>query len=220
MKLTIDAVAFDKDGVIFDSESVYETAFLALLQEHQLDVDEDLTKKIRGLSIHENERLLAAHFGDKMDAKHFVKLWIKRVKDMMDEEGGLHFIDGVESLIETLYEQGFPLALVTSDSMDNLLHNVNRTRVDLLKYFSVIVTLDDVQNPKPNPEPYERAASLLGVEPKRLLVIEDSEYGVMAASSAGANVLMLAPDRKIASEILQKVTAKIDYHRQVLDFIE
>lgn len=71
-------------------------------------------------------------------------------------------------------------------------------------------------NPKPHPEPYQRAAVLLGVLPEQLLVVEDSDFGATAAAEAGAKVLLLSHGRIVPPNIADKVHRIIDTHSEVL----
>lgn len=212
--MAIEAVALDKDGVIFDSERVYARGLEEAAQAFGVELPADMYARVCGLSEDKTVAILREILGEKAD--EFVQeYWLPRVYYLLENES-LPFIAGVESLIETLYEQGYPLALVTNDAHENLLRDVNSTRPDLLKYFSVIITRDDVQEPKPAPEPYERAAALLGVNPEQLLVIEDSDVGASAALAAGAQVLLLAIERSVSDEMASKVRKVIKYHHEAI----
>lgn len=213
--MSIEAIAFDKDGVIFDSERTYGESLAIAIEETGVSLPEDVGQQFVGLTSHKTYEKLKGYLGTQMDVDTFVfQHWLP-ARERIIAERGVQFIDGAESLIEMLYEQGYPLALVTSDSLDNVLEDVNSTRPDLLKYFSVIITVDDVANPKPNPECYERAAALLGVDSQNLLVIEDSDYGALAAAGAGAQVLLLAPDRTVPDDIAARVQRIIHSHAEV-----
>lgn len=212
--MAIEAVALDKDGVIFDSERVYARGLDEAAKAFGVELPADMHARVCGLSEDKTTAILREILGEKAD--EFVQdYWLPRVYYLLENEN-LPFIEGVESLIETLYEQGYPLALVTNDEHENLLRDVNSTRPDLLKYFSVIITRDDVQEPKPAPEPYERAAALLGVNPEQLLVIEDSDVGASAALAAGAQVLLLAIERSVSDEMASKVRRVIKHHQEAL----
>lgn len=212
--MAIEAVAFDKDGVIFDSERVYARGLDEAAAEFGITLPEGLHQRLCGLSEDKTTAVLRELLGDKAD--EFVReYWLPRVYYLLENEN-LPFIEGVESLIETLYAQGYPLALVTNDAHENVLRDMNNTRPELLKYFSVVITRDDVSQPKPAPEPYERAAALLGVNPEQLLVIEDSDVGASAAVAAGAKVLLLAMEREVSAQMASQVLRVIRHHHEAL----
>lgn len=221
MSEQIQAVALDKDGVIFDSERVYDQALMVALEQTGISLDKSLTDRFQGLGEESVIALLEEALPESMTVESFIYDYWYPERDRIMEEEGLPFVPGVESLIETLYEQGYPLALVTNDNTDNLLADFNRNRPELLKYFSVVITIDDVANGKPDPEPYQRAAALLGVASERLLVIEDSDPGALAAITSGANVLLLNPGaREVDSQVQAGMVKTIAHHREALEYLQ
>lgn len=212
--MAIEAVAFDKDGVIFDSERVYARALEQVAAEWGVALPANIHERLLGVSADKSYAVLSEFLGERT-ADFVENHWLPLVHQLFENDT-LPFIEGVESLIEALYAQGYPLALVTNDFQENLLRDVNHTRPDLLKYFSVVISRDEMQNPKPHPEPYERAAALLGVAPEQLLVIEDSDTGAQAAISAGAQVLLLAHGRDVPAEIKSQVRRVISGHHEVI----
>ena len=217
MATDIQAVALDKDGVIYDSESQYHHALERAMAETGVSLPGELIASFRGMNAERTFAKLTEAVKAQYDPDRFIhEHWLSAFEELM-EERGLPFMPGVERLIETLYEKGYPLALVTADSRENLLRDVERTRADLLAYFSVVVTVDDVVHPKPDPEAYRRAAALLGVAPRSLLVVEDSDFGAIAASSAGAQVLLYPGKREVPEEIRRRVERVIAHHRDVLE---
>lgn len=212
--MTIEAVAFDKDGVIFDSERVYARGLEQAAAEFGVALPADTHGRLTGVSADQSYAVLREYFGERTES-FIEEHWLPLVYHLLETED-LPFIPGVESLIESLHAQGYPLALVTNDFQENLLRDVNYTRPDLLQYFSVVITRDDVKDPKPHPEPYQRAAALLGVATEQLLVIEDSDTGAEAALAAGAQVLLLAHGRKVAPEMQARLRRVIASHHEVI----
>jgi HAD superfamily hydrolase (TIGR01509 family) len=115
---------------------------------------------------------------------------------------------GAYELLDALRAERVPVALVTSslgEIADAVLKSVGRDR------FDAVVTADDVTRTKPDPEPYLTAAKLLGVEPVRCVVLEDSPNGVAAATAAGCAVVAVpsllpierAPGRRVVSSLTE-----------------
>jgi HAD superfamily hydrolase (TIGR01509 family) len=98
---------------------------------------------------------------------------------------------GVTELLNELDARRIPMAVATSSRSHHALSHLGTA--GLLDRFVTVVTRDDVQNPKPAPEPYLLAASRLAVEPAACLAIEDSHAGVRAAHAAGLQTV-LVPD--------------------------
>ncbi|WP_053087261.1 HAD family hydrolase [Cardiobacterium hominis] len=113
----------------------------------------------------------------------------------MIEAHGVPFMPGADALIERLYAEGYPLALVSADDEENVLADFQRSaKPELLQCFSVIITAGNVAKTKPDAEPYLRAAAYLGVDTARMLAVEDSAVGVQAALAAGCPTLLFAAD--------------------------
>ena len=103
-------------------------------------------------------------------------------------ERGLPWCAGARELLEELLAAGVPMALVTNtrrDLAEKALNSIGR------QYFSVTVCGDEVPRGKPSPDPYLRAAELLGLKPEDCLAIEDSVTGATAADDAGCAVLVI-----------------------------
>ncbi|MDT5068994.1 MAG: hypothetical protein QOK02_5149, partial [Mycobacterium sp.] len=106
-------------------------------------------------------------------------------------ESGLPWLPGAQELLEKLVAAGIPLALVTNtrrDLTERALNSIGR------HYFSVTVCGEEVVHPKPAPDPYRRAAALLGFTSSQCLAIEDSITGTAAAEAAGCPVVVVPND--------------------------
>jgi HAD superfamily hydrolase (TIGR01509 family) len=100
---------------------------------------------------------------------------------------GLAPMPGLLALLDALEKVGLPKAVATSSGRE-FVHDV-LTRCNLLQRFQFILTAEDVVEGKPHPEIYLKAASMFGIDPHRMLVLEDSQNGCNAAVAAGATVV-------------------------------
>ena len=98
---------------------------------------------------------------------------------------------GTMLILDHLAQAGVPMAIATSTAAP--LAQLRLEKAGLLPYFDVVVTRNDVERPKPHPEPYLLAARLLGVDPSRCIAVEDSHAGVRSATAAGIATVMV-PD--------------------------
>ncbi|UNK72556.1 HAD family phosphatase [Microbacterium sp. H1-D42] len=126
--------------------------------------------------------------GVDMEPDAIVQLLTDRVADRLRTEG-VPFRPGARELLADLRAQGIPTALVTMS-----LRRMALSVVDLIDFpaFDVIVAGDDVENPKPHPDPYLRAADLLGIDIADAVVIEDSPTGLASGLASGATTLGVA----------------------------
>ena len=92
------------------------------------------------------------------------------------------FYDEIESILSIVKNGQYKIGLVTGASRDRI---QNTLTIDIKDYFDNIITADDVENGKPNPEPYIKSCELLGVLPENAIVIENARLGIQSAKSAG-----------------------------------
>jgi HAD superfamily hydrolase (TIGR01509 family) len=182
--LTADAVLFDLDGLLIDSEPVWyavEEAAVAKLGgtwslEHQANcvggtMPESCAYIVELTGADVDPAILAIELLDEMAAR-------------FAEHLPLH--DGAIELLDALRKRDIPIALVTSSYhalVDPALAVLDADR------FAVVITGEDVTRGKPDPQPYAMACERLGVEPARAVVLEDAPFGVASAEAAGCWVV-------------------------------
>lgn len=180
----MDAVFFDMDGLLVDTEKVWleiETGVMDRLggewtNEHQAH--------LVGGSMERTVAYMLRVSGSSV-APHTLRTWMM---DGMVERlaAGVETMPGALELLDALRAEDVPVGLVTSslkEIAESVLTHIGRDR------FDTIVTADDVTRTKPDPEPYLTAAARLGVAPARCVVLEDSPNGVAAGTAAGCAVV-------------------------------
>ncbi|WP_341768802.1 HAD-IA family hydrolase, partial [Escherichia coli] len=122
---------------------------------------------------------------------------IERLGDRKEElyrelvrQGGMKILPGARELLAALKASGIPRAVASSTSRTNLDSIFATTRLN--EFFDAVVCADDVVNGKPAPDVFLKAASLLGLPPKRCVVFEDALFGIEAAQRAGMKVVAVA----------------------------
>ncbi len=181
-----DALLFDLDGTLIDTESLAVAAGLVAFQAAGHPVDLAFLHQLVGIDGPTSARIIAAHRPD-LHLPSFDALWRQGFEDRMRDS--LTLKPGVTELFAQALH--LPRVLVTSSRRTDA--HAKLAMVGLETAFAHVVTVDDVTNAKPHPEPYLLAASLLGVDPTRCLVFEDSEAGSEAAHRAGM-VVVQVPD--------------------------
>lgn len=181
----IRAVAFDLDGLMFNTEHVFALAAERMLSGRGLEMPPNLLRKMMGRRPPEAMRQmrelcgLTESIGDLHAESHSTFF------ELLDEH--LEPMPGLFELLGLLESRSVPKGVATSSPRDYQIDLMGR--FDLLPRFAFALTAEDVQNGKPDPEIYLTAAERHGVPPAELLVFEDSEAGTNAAAAAGAFVI-------------------------------
>ena len=98
--------------------------------------------------------------------------------------------DGVYETVRALKESGYKLAIVTTKKRDIVEKGMALTKLD--RFFDVVVTIDDVEKAKPDPEPVERALALLGSEPAEAVMVGDNYHDILSGQNAGTKTAGVA----------------------------
>lgn len=190
------AVVFDMDGLLFDSEALYRDSIVAAAEElgHAFTVADFL--KLVGRPWATNRGAMQEHIGPAHDVEVFRTAWLRNYQL---RKSTLALKSGATELLERLDELGIPRAICTSSSQDDVQHNLHLH--SLTDRFDAIVAAGDYARGKPAPDPYLRAAELLGVPPEECLALEDSYNGVRAAAAAGMHTVMVPDLLPVTDEI-------------------
>ena len=179
------AAIFDMDGVLIDSGAHHRDAWDLLLRELGHEPSPESWRVTIGRPAEEAVSLLLGRRLDASEARALARR--KRAHYTRLAERGMLPIRGVCAFVEKLVQTGVPRAVATSASRGDL--DALLSQVGLRAHFEVIVTAEDVQWGKPNPEVFLRAAAGLDVPPTSCVVFEDSLVGVHAARNAGMRVV-------------------------------
>mgnify|MGYP001691981551 CR=1 FL=1 len=181
-----EAVLCDMDGTLVDSSAVVESMWSSFARDHGMSerFDEIMAYSPGRTGLDTIRRFLPELAAEEQDAiyERFAREEIVRTAGRMAE------IPGAAALVTALIEVGVPLALVTSAPIELMRMRMEEAGVPIP---SVVVSADDVERGKPNPNPYLKAAELLGIPISSCLVLEDAASGYIAAQRAGAQILLV-----------------------------
>lgn len=189
MPHAFDAVVFDLDGTLVDTEALCNAAGFEACAALGVPVSRAFFEGLAGIDDRTRATLIEAETGVPVDYAAFLAEWDRRCTRRFQE--GIPVKDGAVALLDRLAGAGLPLALATSSRRGPAAEKLEGA--GLARYFPVVVTFDDVAAPKPAPDAYLEAARRLGHPPARLLAFEDSETGARAARAAGLTVVQV-PD--------------------------
>lgn len=195
-----NAILFDMDGLILDTEPINIKARVEEGNKIGLEITEEMAMATIGMSHKYVEEYFKKFFGDRFDHSYFRE---KRKEHLIKymKQNGLPLKEGVVELLEFLKSKKIRTAIVTSSSRNII--NEYKKYGNIFDYFELIVSGDEVKEGKPSPDVYLYAALKLGVEPSSCLVLEDSKNGVISGSKAGMTVCMIpdliVPDEEVFS---------------------
>jgi HAD superfamily hydrolase (TIGR01509 family) len=185
----VQAVVFDMDGLLVDTEQVVFSAMRAAAEGLGTEMPFDLFKRLVGLPAHASNAIVCEHFGEAFD----LMAWRERVSHHFDEiaGAGVALKVGVVELLDELDALGLPRAIATSSTRGAVEHSLGPH--GLIDRFGAVVSRELQTRHKPDPEPFLLAAGALGIDPALCLALEDSHNGVRAAAAAGMMTVMV-PD--------------------------
>jgi len=178
----IQAVAFDMDGLMFDTESLYNDVGRELMRRRGCDYPDELCHAIMGTPPETS-------FTTMINWHSLTDTWqeLQKESDAIFLElvkGGFNMMSGLPELLAEIERLGLPKAVCTSSAP--FLATPVLAVYDMAPRFDFILTAADVTQGKPNPEIYLKAAARFGFEPAAMMVLEDSVLGTEAALAAGA----------------------------------
>jgi HAD superfamily hydrolase (TIGR01509 family) len=183
------AVVFDMDGLLFDTERLYEQAAISAAAELGYELDSAFHRTTVGSPWTVIRGLLLDRYGATFAAEDLREGARRIFSELVERErllkpGALEFLDLLDRL-------GLPRAIATTSSRPTVQRHLEAH--DLVGRFHQIVAHGDYARHKPAPDPFLKAAEQLGVAPELCLALEDSHNGVRAASAAGMMTIMV-PD--------------------------
>ncbi|HIJ71373.1 MAG TPA: HAD family phosphatase [Planctomycetes bacterium] len=175
---------FDFDGVLSKSpDTLFEAWSFAFRRVGGVNIEKCEYFLLEGIGVQKTVGIL----GEKYNVKPSDYSTIIRLKnDYFRKNYSFTLYEGVSEILTKVRTNGSKTALVTGADKHRILQSVPK---DFINHFDVVVTSDDIVNTKPDPEPYIKAAGLLGVEPADCVVLENAPLGIQAAKAAGMFVI-------------------------------
>ena len=200
----IQAVVFDMDGLLFDTEILYGKAILSAADELGCEMSLDLFHRFVGTPWQENRQVMLAYYGESYPADELRPVWMEHFQALA--ASNLELKPGVNELLDLLDALALPRAIATSSSHATAKHHL--AAHDLAHRFHEIVAAGDYARSKPAPDPFLEAAQRMGVDPRNCLALEDSLNGIRSASAAGMMAVMV-PDLLQPTEEIRSLCALV-----------
>ena len=213
----IKAVIFDMDGLMFDTEKLWEDTFFKVGNQFGYYLSADFHRSTIGTNYTAIEKTFKDKFGSDFPFADFY-VECRKYMDEIIRNNGLGIKKGLLELLNYLKENNYLIAIGSSSKLKRIKWYLECAGI-AENMFTAIVSGDDIVKGKPNPDIFLKACELLLVNPSETLVLEDSNNGIKAAKNAGC-ISVLIPDLDVIKEdVLEQVDYKFDSLYDVIDFL-
>jgi len=178
----IEAIIFDMDGVLVDSEPFHVEIEKRQFERNHLNITDEEHMSFMGVASDVMRKKITAQHSLNKPVEELIEQFRAESIRFFSELDEIPVMPGLVELLEKLKGKNYPLA-VASSSFPEIIELILR-RTDLRKYFQVVVSSQEAGKSKPEPDVFLLAAQKLGVSPKNCMVIEDSYNGIEAAHAA------------------------------------
>lgn len=212
----IQAVIFDMDGVIFDTENLVMKCWKEIGEKYQIEGIEKVAFECIGTTNKKTEQILKNYYGKDFDYEFYRKELSDRFMRHVRDEG-MPMKPGIVEILEYLKVNGVKIGLASSTRKIRVEEELDIA--SLKQYFDVLICGDMVAKSKPEPDIFLECCRQLGANASETYVIEDSYNGIRAASRAGMKPIMV-PDLLAPTEEMIQLSKEIlhDLHEVKLYF--
>lgn len=213
----IQAIVFDMDGLIFDSERIVQRSWEAAGKQLHIEHMGDHIYNTIGFNLKRRNAYFCSAISPDFPVEEFAQRARETFREIADKEG-VPVKTGAQELLAYAASQGYKLALATSSRRaysEEMLQDAG-----LYGYFDGFVYGDMVQNAKPDPEIYVKACETIGVLPKHSIALEDSPAGIQSAYAAGLAPIMVPDLVEPTEEIVKLVYRKYTTLLEVIELLK
>jgi HAD superfamily hydrolase (TIGR01509 family) len=200
----IKLIIFDLDGVLVEAKNIHFDALNQALGEFAIDWNEHLSI-YDGLKT--NQKLEMLHKRKGLPREYFKSIWDKKQKYTLEALKNLKPNPQLQVCLDSLINEGYKLAVCSNSIRKTVLTVLSK--FDIIDRFDLILSNEDVDNSKPHPEMYWKAISTIGCLPEETLIVEDSPYGLLAASRAKTHILRVTSPKDVTYNTIHKKLTEI-----------
>jgi HAD superfamily hydrolase (TIGR01509 family) len=195
MKLII----FDLDGVLVEAKNIHFESLNKALGEYSISWDEHISL-YDGLKT--DQKLEMLHSFKNLPRERFKQIWEDKQKYTLEELRRINNSKELQDVFEELSKSGYKLAVCSNSIRKTVLTVLSK--LGIIEYMDLILSNEDVKNSKPHPEIYWKAMSMMGNLPEETLIVEDSPYGLLAASRSRANIMRVVSPKEVTLDNILK----------------
>jgi HAD superfamily hydrolase (TIGR01509 family) len=198
----IKFIIFDLDGVLVEAKEIhYEALNEALGEKYMITWDEHLSR-YDGLKTSQKLEMLTKDKG--LPVELYDEVWMNKQKLTIDKLRNLPQSDQLIECMSSLTNDGYKIAVCSNSIRKTVLTVLSK--LGIIEYVDLIISNEDVKNSKPHPEMYWKAISMMSFLPEQTLIVEDSPYGLLAASRSKSHVLRVKSPTEVSYfNIIKKI---------------
>ena len=178
----LEAIIFDMDGVLVDSEYTYFQSKSQILSEAGHEVEDSYHFQFMGTTSDYMWEKMKQELSLPLSVAEYIQQ-MTALRQAMIKRDGIRVIPHVQEFVKGLSQAGLKLAVASSSSLAEI--KVNLAEIGLSEYFSEVVSTEEVEHSKPAPDVYLATAERIGIMPENCLGIEDTKNGTGAVRNAG-----------------------------------
>jgi HAD superfamily hydrolase (TIGR01509 family) len=200
--MNIKFVIFDLDGVLVEAKEIhYEALNEALGEKYMITWDEHLSR-YDGLKTSQKLEMLTKDKG--LPVELYDEVWINKQKLTIEKLRNLSQSEQLIECMSSLTNDDYKIAVCSNSIRKTVLTVLSK--LGIIEYVDLIISNEDVKNSKPHPEMYWKAISVMSFLPEQTLIVEDSPYGLLAASRSKSHCLRVKSPTEVSySNIIKKI---------------
>jgi HAD superfamily hydrolase (TIGR01509 family) len=214
----IKAIIFDMDGLMFDTESLFIKCGIEAGKNIGYNVSKELIIKCIGTNNNKIKEIFLGELGEDFPFENFNKEYEKLKYAIISKEG-IKIKFGLYELLNYLINNNYKIAIASSNKKEAISYYLSLANIDK-RIFNVIISGDDFEKGKPEPDIYLTSCKLLGIEPREAMVLEDSNNGIKASYLAGCFTVAIPDIVIITDEVLKMVDEKFKNLLEVKNYLE
>jgi HAD superfamily hydrolase (TIGR01509 family) len=200
----IKLIIFDLDGVLVEAKNIHFDALNKALDKYAIDWNEHLSI-YDGLKT--NQKLEMLHERKGLPKERFKDIWDNKQKYTLKALSKLQPSTQLYSCMSSLVDEGYKIAVCSNSIRKTVLTVLSK--LGIIEFMDLIISNEDVKNSKPHPEMYWKAISMMSCLPEETLIVEDSPYGLLAASRAKAHILRVVSPKDVTYNNIHKKLTEI-----------
>ena len=201
----LELVIFDMDGLMIDTEPISKEGWRLAFERHGFELDFEFYSRLLGRNLVTAKELMSEYYGPSFDFEKVRKTRMEHMENHIKEKG-LTTKKGLAFVLDKINELGLKKCVATSTEWNSMVRKLSS--LNLMDHFDGFVSGDQVKVGKPDPEIFLAAAQLIGIEPAKCVVLEDSPAGVAGAFAAGMRAIVIPDMVQPDEETLKKSYAK------------
>jgi HAD superfamily hydrolase (TIGR01509 family) len=205
----IKLIIFDLDGVLVEAKNIHYDALNEALGEYAISWNEHLSI-YDGLKTTQKLQMLTDKKG--LPIEEHDSIWEKKQQITLQMLKKLEPNEVLIELMDSLSKAGYKLAVCSNSIRKTVLTVLSK--LGIMEYMDLVISNEDVQNSKPHPEMYWKAISMMSCLPEQTLIVEDSPYGLLAASRSKSHILRVKNPSEVRFKNIIKKLVEIDMGKQ------